>query len=556
MIIKDINVNNFGKLSDIRLTPSDGLNVIYAPNESGKTTLMSFVKYILYGTKQKKQSGDLSFKERYTPWSGLPIGGSIEVDYKNSTYVIQRIEQNNGSKLSVFNMSAGEKEDNIRSPGIYFTGMGEKAYSDSAYISDIHSIRSSAGDGELLSGLLDSSTNKNVYIRIKKELNERYMQLTSAKRKNSSLSITDSQILENENRLRSCDKKIEASNKKIYDIEDINNRINILSKEQNKLIAIKKHFEHKRFKANDDNEASSYNKNNSFLLPLIFLLLSFISFLLADVSLLYIAAGVISAVTALGFSFVSYKNYILKNEYKQSYLEYEKELDNVKNELNITADDIKAFTKFNIDDIIKKNEAELNTLNFDLSMYRRVEAELSELSAERKDILGEINRLKAKRDEYLEKAEIIKLALEILDSAFTEVKDDVFPDVCRKTLDIYSYITDSKCELISSDEGFGISYVDSGFVRDAAHLSKGSIDIMYFSLRMAIVDSISAGKEHIPIFMDDIFANCDDNRTFRLLDLIYKISENNQIFLMTCRSREGEYFKANPNVKIFNTVKG
>ena len=46
MLIKKINILNFGKLSDKTITPTSGLNVIYAPNEGGKTTLLSFIKYI------------------------------------------------------------------------------------------------------------------------------------------------------------------------------------------------------------------------------------------------------------------------------------------------------------------------------------------------------------------------------------------------------------------------------------------------------------------------------------------------------------------------------
>ena len=61
MTIDEIKINNFGNLSDIHLTPGDGLNIIYAENGAGKSTLLNFIKFVFYGTKVKKLPGDLSF---------------------------------------------------------------------------------------------------------------------------------------------------------------------------------------------------------------------------------------------------------------------------------------------------------------------------------------------------------------------------------------------------------------------------------------------------------------------------------------------------------------
>lgn len=43
MIIKRITVRNFGKLRDRTMEFSDGINVLYGDNESGKTTTHTFV---------------------------------------------------------------------------------------------------------------------------------------------------------------------------------------------------------------------------------------------------------------------------------------------------------------------------------------------------------------------------------------------------------------------------------------------------------------------------------------------------------------------------------
>lgn len=563
MIIKDINVNNFGKLSDFRLRPCRGLNIIYAPNESGKTSLMSFIKYVFYGTKQKKHGSKLSFKEKYTPWSGLPMGGSIEAEHGGNTYIIQRSEHGNSSKLSVFNLTTGEKEDNIENAGIYFMGMGEQAFGDSAYISDIHSIRTSAGDGEILSQLLNSDANKKTYTRIKNELTERYLEITSPKRKGSFLSMTDAEIKQNDERLRLCNNKIKDAERKISDAKDIQNRINIVNAEQNKLKALLKYKDCIRFNPISCIPEGNNNGIKFMVSAVFFALFSVYIFALGNLASWKLIAGAISVISSLLCLFISYRHFLLKKTREEqerlideTLSERNKQLDVIKTELNMTDDEIKYFTNRDIDVIIKDNEEKIKELSVELAMSERIIQNRSELCAERELLLNESQRLKDKKSAYLKKAEIINTALDILNSAFSELRDDIFPDVCKKTLEIFSYVTGSECELISSDESFDISFVENGYVRDASYLSKGSMDILYFSLRLAVIDSISDDKERIPLFMDDIFSNCDDERACRLLDLVLSLSQKNQVFFITCKSREGEYFKNNSNVKIFNSLKG
>ena len=90
MTIDKISIDSFGKLSNLEIMPASGLNIIYAPNESGKSTLLSFIKFVFYGTRQKKVKGDMTFKEKYMPWSGLPMSGSIEFTHNGKKYIIYR----------------------------------------------------------------------------------------------------------------------------------------------------------------------------------------------------------------------------------------------------------------------------------------------------------------------------------------------------------------------------------------------------------------------------------------------------------------------------------
>ena len=69
---------SFGKLQGETLSFHGGLNVIYAPNESGKSTWCAFIRTMLYGIDPAEQS-NLPDRTRYAPWSGAPMEGTMEV---------------------------------------------------------------------------------------------------------------------------------------------------------------------------------------------------------------------------------------------------------------------------------------------------------------------------------------------------------------------------------------------------------------------------------------------------------------------------------------------
>ena len=72
---------SFGKLENESLSFHSGLNVIYAPNESGKSTWCAFIRAMLYGvdSAERARAGYLPDKLRYAPWSGAPMEGTMEL---------------------------------------------------------------------------------------------------------------------------------------------------------------------------------------------------------------------------------------------------------------------------------------------------------------------------------------------------------------------------------------------------------------------------------------------------------------------------------------------
>lgn len=82
----------FGKLEHQELVLESGLNVIHAPNEWGKSTWCAFLLAMLYGldSRGKTSKKPLPDKERFSPWTGLPMSGRMELCWDGRDITIER----------------------------------------------------------------------------------------------------------------------------------------------------------------------------------------------------------------------------------------------------------------------------------------------------------------------------------------------------------------------------------------------------------------------------------------------------------------------------------
>ena len=73
-------------------------------------------------------------------------------------------------------------------------------------------------------------------------------------------------------------------------------------------------------------------------------------------------------------------------------------------------------------------------------------------------------------------------------------------------------------------------------VASAAHLGEEDGKLgLDLALRLALVQSVSEVGEPVPMLLDDPFANYDDGRLARTMNLISDIAKVNQVLLFTCR---------------------
>lgn len=80
-----MDLKGFGRFSQQVLVPGPGLNLVYGPNESGKSTLMAFVHAMFFGLRggRRGRQGELSALRRYEPWSGGAYQGILWYELAN-----------------------------------------------------------------------------------------------------------------------------------------------------------------------------------------------------------------------------------------------------------------------------------------------------------------------------------------------------------------------------------------------------------------------------------------------------------------------------------------
>lgn len=81
MRIRKLTVEAFGKFKERSFLLEDGINVVVGPNESGKSTLARFIRFMLYGfgTSRKTDLAE-NDKLRYTPWDETAARGEMILD--------------------------------------------------------------------------------------------------------------------------------------------------------------------------------------------------------------------------------------------------------------------------------------------------------------------------------------------------------------------------------------------------------------------------------------------------------------------------------------------
>lgn len=139
MKIKKIHIISFGGLKNYTLSFEDGFNCVYGENEQGKTTVMSFIKMMFYGSDRGSTQISKNIRKKYTPWDGSSMAGSIEFENKGKLFKLEREfrSSNSTDKVTLTDLSIGEKQTVEADIGAKLFGLSAAAFERSIFIGQL-----------------------------------------------------------------------------------------------------------------------------------------------------------------------------------------------------------------------------------------------------------------------------------------------------------------------------------------------------------------------------------------------------------------------------------
>ena len=645
MQIKNIKINNYGKIKNKEILFSDNINVIYGENESGKSTLLHFILNSLYGISKNKKGKEYSDFEKYKPWSGEDFSGKITYELNNNKkYEIFRDFKKKNPKIFNENMEDISKEFSIdKTKGNEFFYEQTKVDEDlflSTLVVNQQEVKLHKQEQNVLiqriANLVGTGEDNVSYKRAIDRLNRRQLdEVGTQKSREKPINVIQREIENLESEKSEIEKYVDIK----YEIEEKKNElqkdINSLQDENDFLreiklldenekiekekIKIKENLKNENTKKinlikNKINEIKNNNKNNFeennfekteknknkikniqkikkeknklnkklILLFLILIIINILQFIFVKNNIFkYIFLLTVPTFLIFWIILIKNKNKIIKNIEKNNKIIEEKinlEINNLNNEINLIEKNNteleneinKLKNNFNLKINLEKekiknkylNKLEKNKINYFLNLeninyekekiqneLNNKKIELHSLELDKKNIEPKLENLSNLEEKLVDNKNkmltlrklnsSMELVKEVLTNSYEKMKKSVTPKFTQELSNTISRITNGKySNIIPNDEQGLLVELENGNYEPASKLSVGTIDQLYLSLRLSMVEELS--KENMPIILDEVFAYYDDERLKNALIFLNEKCKNHQILIFSCTNREKE----------------
>ena len=645
MQIKNIKINNYGKIKNKEILFSDKINVIYGENEAGKSTLLHFILNSLYGISKNKKGKEYSDFEKYKPWSGDDFSGKISYELDNNNkYEIFRDFKKKNPKIFNENMEDISKDFSIdKTKGNEFFYEQTKVDEDlflSTLVVNQQEVKLHKQEQNVLiqkiANLVGTGEDNVSYKRAIDRLNRRQLdEVGTQKSREKPINLLQKEIENLEIEKNEIEKYVDIK----YGIEEkknkLQNEINELENENNFLQEIKllnenEKIEKEKIKLKENlkkentekinliknkineiknSDKNIFEENNSekieknknkikniqkikndknklnkklILLFLILIIINSLQFIFVKNNILkYIFLLTVPTFLIFWIILIKNKDKLIKNIEKNNKIIEEKinlEINNLNNEINLLEKNNseleneinKLKNNFNLKINLEKekiknkylNKLEKNKINYFLNLenvnYEKEKIqnnlnnrkiELHSLELDKKNIepkLENLSNLEEKLVDNKNKMSTLRklnssmeLVKEVLSNAYEKMKKSVTPKFTQELSNTISKITDGKyTNIVPNDEQGLLVELENGNYEPASKLSVGTIDQLYLSLRLSMVEELS--EENMPIILDEVFAYYDDERLKNTLLFLNEKCNNHQILIFSCTDREKE----------------
>jgi DNA repair exonuclease SbcCD ATPase subunit len=195
-----------------------------------------------------------------------------------------------------------------------------------------------------------------------------------------------------------------------------------------------------------------------------------------------------------------------------------------------------------LEDGIRNREVEVGRLHKEIEMAKK---DLEEMDAILNRISHKKQALKKAEKRLLDIHFSVGTAITHVKEAGEHMKNQTLPYLSQSFGALTQRITAGKYKDIKVDEAFEVKAIEPTIehIIDVSLLSGGALEQIYLALRLSLADSITKGKERLPILLDEVFAYYDDERTYESYKMLKEYAEKKQVVLFTCKKREFEIAK-------------
>ena len=591
VIIKKLHIISFGQFENTNIDLSSGFNLIYGKNESGKSTIASFIEGILYGFDDGSRVRHFNKKQEiYRPinsykYAGLAIFNKDGIDY--------RVSRNfDSGEYEIYNLTNNQvieaKVSNLNYPGEFLLGISYDIYKNiiSNYQSQESSEKAKAKVVELLinrddynfsaSDAINFLDNKiaeigsdraytKPYAKTKTEIDELSREILDLKGLRNETNKDFAKLYKNRDEIANKSQKLKelkntrdsyrenVAYKNLEDEIKYKNELNFVESELKKYDDLKDEenlgVEEEKENLSDKNLAHHYIFYIIGSLLLIILWKYFKqNYLLALAIILPLMMIVIDKKNDQ-VSESTDKKY--NDERYIEFLRLTKEKEKIEEVLRVLENQDKTRDRKNIETIqkmdIKDTEEKIRRLESDLETLTKTNISLERklASAEEKlnhevDLVDRLNTLEKNLKTMENHIEAINLAKDTIDELSKSSAGD------RETFnneisDLISTITKDRYKEISYDSDLNPSILTAnGESISIDKLSTGFYDQLNFALKFLINEN----KLDNFIIFDDAFINYDLDRLRLALFFLLDLSNSRQIIYFSCHNREEEVLKS------------
>ncbi len=566
MKINRAQINGFGNLINKDINFSNGINLIQGTNESGKSTLAYFIKAMFYGVNKNKAGNNFSEIERFKPWNKADFSGKLEYILDGKKFSIFRDFNRNNTKI--FNDEGSEitatfNKDKSRGAevGAAHFGIDEETFFSSLFISQGNAL---VEDNERkniiqkLTNIIQSGEEGISFDKAKQKLHKYLIdEVGSDRTHNKPINVILREIDAFE---RTRDNLILNRSKR----ESINDRKKLISQklaelnreyiDATKVYEVKERYSNmiaEREKEYDisvkllEKERSEKIKKRNIRKDSI-ISLTWTACAASIVALIYYKFYVWIVLPVIFSLIIFYfvNKWATKEPKSKEIQDITVTRENFrrkeKKELELLKDEgIKESLLdrklIDLKGLITGMEKKKNDLLLEEHKLNIENEGINEHIDKLNDVEEQLSVLYEKEDELRKIEFSVKLALEKLDEAYEELKNDVVPDIENAIKDNIKKTTNGTYSNVIYNDVQGLLIEnDLGDVVPIEKLSMGTIDQMYLGFRFAMIDKIG----NMPIILDEAFVYYDEERLENILKVLNMRAKNSQIILLTCGDRE------------------